>query len=39
VKGKFTVMRKDYNVGFDPPMNPVQNEVEINFDISFVGKK
>jgi polyisoprenoid-binding protein YceI len=39
VKGKFTVMRKDYNVGFDPPMNPVQNEVEVNFDISFVGKK
>ena len=39
VKGKFIVMRKDYNVGYDPPMNPVQNEVEITFDISFVAKK
>jgi polyisoprenoid-binding protein YceI len=39
VKGKFTVLRKDYNVGWDPPMNPVQNEVEITFDISFVAKR
>jgi polyisoprenoid-binding protein YceI len=39
VKGKFLVMRKDYNVGFDPPMNPVQNEVELTIDISFVAKR
>ena len=39
VKGKFIVMRKDYNVGFDPPMNPVANEVEITFDVSFVPKR
>ena len=39
VKGKFIVMRKDYNVGFDPPMNPVANEVELTFDISFVPKR
>ena len=39
VKGKFIVMRKDYNVGFDPPMNPVQNEVELTIDISFVAKR
>jgi polyisoprenoid-binding protein YceI len=35
VKGKFTVLRRDYDVGFDPPMNPVANEVEVQFDISF----
>lgn len=39
VKGTFTVLRKDYNVGFDPPMNPVRNEVELSFDISFVSAK
>jgi polyisoprenoid-binding protein YceI len=39
VKGKFIVLRKDYNVGYDPPGNPVQNEVEVSFDISFVGRK
>lgn len=35
VKGAFTVLRKDYNVGFDPPGNPVENEVGLQFDISF----
>ncbi len=35
VKGKFTVLRKDYDVGYDPPTNPVANEVEISFDVSF----
>ncbi len=35
VKGKFTVLRKDYNVGFDPPGNPVENEVGVQFDIAF----
>lgn len=39
VKGKFIVMRKDYNVGYDPPVNPVQNEVELTIDISFVAKR
>jgi len=39
MKGKFIVMRKDYNVGYDPPMNPVQNEVEITIDVSFVAKR
>jgi polyisoprenoid-binding protein YceI len=39
VKGKFIVMRKDYNVGYDPPMNPVANEVDITFDVSFVPKR
>ncbi len=39
VKGTFLVMRKDYNVGYDPPMNPVANEVNLAFDISFVPAK
>ena len=39
VKGAFTVLRKDYGVGFDPPMNPVRNEVELTFDISFQAAK
>jgi polyisoprenoid-binding protein YceI len=37
VKGTFTVLRKDYNVGFDPPMNPIENEVPVQFDIAFKG--
>lgn len=37
VKGAFTVLRKDYNVGFDPPMNPIENEVPVQFDITFKG--
>jgi polyisoprenoid-binding protein YceI len=35
VKGQFTVLRKDFGVGFDPPMNPVENEVGVQFDIAF----
>jgi polyisoprenoid-binding protein YceI len=39
VKGKFIVLRRDYHVGYDPPMNPVQNEVEMTLDVSFVAKR
>lgn len=39
VKGAFTVLRKDFGVGFDPPMNPVRNEVELSFDVSFQPAK
>jgi polyisoprenoid-binding protein YceI len=35
VKGTFTILRKDYNVGFDPPGNPVENEVPVQFDVAF----
>jgi polyisoprenoid-binding protein YceI len=35
IKGTFTLLRKDYNVGFDPPMNPVRNEVDLRFDVTF----
>ncbi len=39
VKGAFTILRKDYNVGFDPPGNPVENEVGVQFDVAFKGAK
>ncbi len=39
VKGAFTILRKEYNVGFDPPGNPVENEVGVQFDVSFKGAK
>ncbi|MFI5309667.1 MAG: YceI family protein [Gemmatimonadales bacterium] len=35
VKGTFTVLRKDYNVGYDPPGNPIENEVTVSFDVTF----
>ena len=35
VKGQFTLLRKDFGVGFDPPGNPVENEVGVQFDIAF----
>jgi polyisoprenoid-binding protein YceI len=35
IKGRFTILRRDYDVGYDPPGNPVANEVEVQFDISF----
>lgn len=35
VKGAFTLLRKEFNVGFDPAGNPVENEVPVQFDVSF----
>jgi polyisoprenoid-binding protein YceI len=35
VKGQFTLLRKDYNVGYDPPGNPIENEVTVSFDVTF----
>ena len=35
VKGQFTLLRKDFVVGYDPPGNPVENEVGVQFDIAF----
>lgn len=35
VKGQFTILRKDFGVGFDPVGNPVANEVPVQFDIAF----
>lgn len=35
VKGTFTLLRKDYDVGYDPPGNPIENEVTVSFDVTF----
>lgn len=35
VKGTITILRKDFGVSFDPPVNPVENEVPVSFDITF----
>ena len=34
-RGQFTLMRKDYGVSFDPPVNPVANEVQVQWDFSI----
>lgn len=34
-RGQFTVLRKDYGVGFDPPLNPIENEVQVQWDFSL----
>jgi polyisoprenoid-binding protein YceI len=39
VKGQVTIQREDYGVSGHPRMNPVENDVIITFDVSFVEKK
>ena len=34
-RGQFTLLRKDYGVGFDPPLNPIENEVQVQWDFSI----
>ncbi len=34
-RGQFTVLRKEYGVSFDPPINPVENEVQVQWDFSI----
>jgi polyisoprenoid-binding protein YceI len=34
-RGQFTVLRKDYGVSFDPPVNPIENEVQVQWDMSI----
>jgi polyisoprenoid-binding protein YceI len=34
-KGTFTVMRNDYGVGFNPPGNPIADEVAVSFNLTF----
>ena len=34
-RGQFSIMRKDYGVGFDPPLNPIENEVQVQWDFSI----
>ena len=34
-RGQFTVNRKDYGLSFDPPLNPIENEVQVQWDFAF----
>ena len=34
-RGAFTVNRKDYGLSFDPPLNPIENEVQVQWDFAF----
>lgn len=34
-RGRFTVNRKDYGLSFDPPLNPIENEVQVQWDFAF----
>ena len=34
-RGLFTVNRKDYGLSFDPPLNPIENEVQVQWDFAF----
>lgn len=38
VKGATTVYREEFGVSFDPPVNPIESEVEIQFDVTFKAK-
>ena len=39
VKGQTTIIRHDFGVSFQPSLNKIQPEIQIQFDISFVAKK
>ncbi len=39
VKGAFTMLRKDFNISYDSPLNPIENEVPVQFDIAFKAAK
>lgn len=34
-RGQFTLLRKDFGVSFDPPVNPIENEVQVQWDMSI----
>ena len=34
-KGSFTVMRNEYGVGYNPPGNPIADEVAVSFNLTF----
>jgi len=35
VKGQFTIVRSEYGLGFSPAMNPIADEVPVEFNITF----
>lgn len=39
VTGSFVIDRTEFGVGFNPPMNPIENEVQVQFDIAFAKPK
>jgi polyisoprenoid-binding protein YceI len=39
VKGETVINRKDYGINFDSNMNPISDEVKIQFDVAFTEKK
>lgn len=38
-KGSFTVNRREYGISYDSRMNPIQDVVEVQFELSIVEKK
>lgn len=34
-RGALTILRKDYGVSYDPAVNPIENEVQVQWDISL----
>ena len=39
VKGETTILRTDFGVDYQPPVNKINPEIRIQFDIAFVAKK
>ena len=35
VTGEFTIDRSEFGVSFNPPVNPIENEVKVQFDVAF----
>ena len=35
VTGEFTIDRTDFGVSFNSPVNPIENEVKVQFDVAF----
>jgi polyisoprenoid-binding protein YceI len=34
-RGQFAIMRKDYGVAYDSAVNPIENEVQVQWDFSI----
>lgn len=34
-RGAFTILRKDFGVSYDPAVNPIENEVQVQWDFSI----
>ena len=38
-RGQFAINRKDYGVAFDSPVNPIENEVQVQWDMAISEPK